>query len=482
GELWQSVLLTPCSFPPRFFNQVMENLLRNPNVTSSLLFRADILYDSEKDPENDLVDDVLEERGLVKHLKQELKPRPGTTFDGYTKQRAVVRKLVPRNPNLDPELVQTVWNLKKSAGEDEVEEEKNLVVYIPHADDPDSIPFYHPKVQSLAFLHSFTPETQSGTLSLHYRLFGSQNVDMSTQKEEPSSLTESLSKLPLPQRLERIALNLLRTVHKHATGQQAGYKKRVHHDLLVDQATFQDTYTRLKKKYAKGLLETWAEVTDPKKHVFEDLGIAAFLIEIWRGMYGDQNKKGASQNVFPGFVDIGCGNGVLVHILLSEGYEGWGFDVRRRKSWAVFPEFVQDKLKDFVLIPEILRSAVPQDQDRAILDFLETGGTHDGIFPAGTFIISNHADQLTPWTPLLAYVSNCPFIAIPCCSHALNGKLSRFYDTLPEKSDNHKASSNNVPSAYAGFTAHVVKLAAELGYGVESEVLRIPSTRNLSIV
>lgn len=39
----------------------------------------------------------------------------------------------------------------------------------------------------------------------------------------------------------------------------------------------------------------------------------------------------------PSFVDMGCGNGLLVHILNSEGYKGVGYDVRSRKMWAQYP-------------------------------------------------------------------------------------------------------------------------------------------------
>lgn len=40
----------------------------------------------------------------------------------------------------------------------------------------------------------------------------------------------------------------------------------------------------------------------------------------------------------PSFVDMGCGNGLLVHILNSENYNGVGVDVRARKMWAQYPQ------------------------------------------------------------------------------------------------------------------------------------------------
>ncbi|KAG7248537.1 hypothetical protein CRUP_014332, partial [Coryphaenoides rupestris] len=36
------------------------------------------------------------------------------------------------------------------------------------------------------------------------------------------------------------------------------------------------------------------------------------------------------------FVDLGCGNGLLVHILSNEGHPGKGIDVRRRKIWDMY--------------------------------------------------------------------------------------------------------------------------------------------------
>jgi tRNASer (uridine44-2'-O)-methyltransferase len=287
----------------------------------------------------------------------------------------------------------------------------------------------------------------------------------------------------------------------------------------------------LKTKYAKKVITDWVEVTDPAKHVFEDLGIAAFMIELWSDMYGveadraDQNGSESNENQkFPGFVDVGCGNGLLVHILVSEGYEGWGFDARRRKSWAIFPANVQAKLKELILVPEIYRKSSSADN----LDSQNTNGIdgyHNGSFPNGTFIISNHADELTPWTPLLAYLSNCPFIAIPCCSHNLTGARCRFYvhstqnentgsaqkekakepmevansteaalinTTLSKNTTGPGPSTGSLarpkqaqvkaPSAYAGLTAYIAKLTEELGFKTEKEVLRIPSTRNLAVV
>lgn len=59
------------------------------------------------------------------------------------------------------------------------------------------------------------------------------------------------------------------------------------------------------------------------------MAIATYLICLWENM--NITKK-------PTFLDLGCGNGLLVHILSQEGYEGYGIDVRQRKIWKTYPE------------------------------------------------------------------------------------------------------------------------------------------------
>ena len=46
------------------------------------------------------------------------------------------------------------------------------------------------------------------------------------------------------------------------------YKKRVLHDCLVPREVYQDLYLIMRERH-KHLVDTWQEVTDPLKHVFE---------------------------------------------------------------------------------------------------------------------------------------------------------------------------------------------------------------------
>lgn len=530
NEAWLAVLQHSCQFPPHIFESVSLNLLKNPNINSSLLFRADVLYDSLSELTNVQVSDS--EENQLRHWLREYNVQDGQ-LPGFEVKRTIIRRMIPRNPQLDKPIAQTCLLLQSST-DSTGNLKRSLVIYIPHASSIDEVPWYHPRVQSLAYMHCWNPtaysEKPQGTISLHYRLYPSES-------------------LPLSSRLLRTGQHLLSTIHKHGQGRLTGYTKRVHHDQMFSQQRVQNTYTELKQRHAQRLCDRWVEKTEPSKHVFEDLGIAAFLIELWKDMYdggnGSVNQDGdghtSNRGVFPGFVDIGCGNGVLVDTLLREGYSGWGFDARRRKTWDTFDESIQAKLKEMILVPqplfelrhdpmypiyanggilsEGLSSAITVE--RAVG---ELPAWHNGVFRQGTFIISNHADELTPWTPLLASISSSPFLAIPCCSHNLSGLRFRapsvfnnnsadalapsyfsahvnksksiaiaiacpdneeIFSPGPEQGDlkdlNAKARAKQ-PSAYSSLCDWVAHLAARVGYKVEREMLRMPSTRNVGIV
>jgi tRNASer (uridine44-2'-O)-methyltransferase len=565
-ETWLTILETPCTFGANIFEEVMLNFIKNPNVTSSYLFRADILHDTGSEPRGAELD---------QHVSPDTEDHKPRTFDlpGWKQNRVIVRLLIPRNQQLDRPLVQTCILLSKEKESDK-DLEEHLVVYIPHTSSPEETPFYHPRVARLAFHHTFRPamNNNSTTNNANDPIPGNGTLSLSYNPFQSSPEIDS--------KLQRTGLKLLQTIHKHGQGQLGGYKKRVHHDRLIPQKSYQDTYARLKAKYGRKLSEGWVEVTDPSKHVFEDLGIAAFCLELWQQMYQvpetakgeqqDQATGGAedperqseggevkSENgagngndneekpPFPGFVDIGCGNGLLVYILLSEGYPGFGFDARERKTWETFPPQVRQHLRQSLLVPEILRPGNNNSNSEAnsTTTAIDTASEdaakswHSGLFTPGTFIISNHADELTAWTPLLAYLNKSAFIAIPCCSHDLAGsrfrapdstKAQKAQQTAAKKSEQRNEHAARLPqqesspggggggesdpnppaaqhdlrlsqaaetgslkrtlvhkkmaSAYSTLCAYASALAEAVGFEAEEEILRIPSTRNASIV
>ena len=428
GDDWVPIFRHGCSFGPEVFVAKMMYIIKNPNLNSSWLFRADLTYDDQEAPQ-------------IGQGSLETTPRVHE-FESIARRRVLVRLLIPRNDKRDAPLSQTCTLHESRDPEGQV---RSLIIYIPHVGSPDEMPFYHPKVRGIAHYHQWDPDTGTGSISIHFLPFP--NVPVRGKK------------------LERTAYHLLQILHKH--GHAADYVKRVHHDLIIPQAKYQDRYTQLKHKYARKLISSWAETTDPGKHVFEDLGIASFLIELWLDMYKEKSA-------FPGFVDIGCGNGLLVYILNQEGYSGWGFDARSRKSWEHYKAKVPlspsgESLEQRLLLPSLVPSSSEDESASAIPE----DEVHNGVFPTGTFIVSNHADELTPWTPILAAASESPFIMIPCCSHNLGG--DKFRASPPR--DRTKGES-----AYASLVDWVTRISEDCGWQVENEMLRIPSTRNAAIL
>ncbi|KLJ11602.1 hypothetical protein EMPG_13210 [Blastomyces silverae] len=458
-------------FPLEAFLAVTAHLLANPNINCSHVFRADILYDSagviqirnSKDrsycgPPSETVDAGQTNRDGPSTM-------PSESFYGFRLNRTVVRRFVPRK-QIDRPIEQTCHFYEGTCNVDIsevacVERQRRLVVYTPHVRSEDEIPYYHPQIRALALLYDIDRSTKSetedsGTLSIHF-----------------SPFIPGLPQL-ITYRLHRTLLALVSTHVRLSRKPLAAAgpprsKTVAPKDNLIPQHVVQNTYARLKEEYAAHLINSWVEATEPSKHVFEDISIAAFLIELWRGMYSAPNSKqenntnDAKDNLptFPGFVDIACGNGVLTYILLAEGYDGWGFDARRRKSWSIFPTSTQDRLKQIICIPKPFKDILKHmEGENSTLKPAQKTPTdvhvhvHDGVFDKDTFIISNHADELTVWTPLLATLSNperpLPFLAIPCCSHSISGMRYRYPVPKPppkkEKDTNKTALATYTPA------------------------------------
>lgn len=483
---WKPVLERPCSFPSQIFLETMQDMILNPNYNTSWVLRADILFDSHR-PEN-IVEESSVDGEASKGPETHVSVRH-INMRGFSPARKLVRKFIPRNPERDRVSNQTCIFFEEEPAPEGLWKKRTLVVYLAHVSTAEELPYYLPAVKAVAFLHEenvLEAENQN-KISIHYLPF------------EPST--------PLTTRLERTALRLMERIIKVGNGTVNGYEKRVHHDLVIPRERSQDTYLKLRLRHAPRLMERWVEKTDPKKHVFEDILIAAFLVELWGDMYGPRAVDGlVSGGVgFPGFVDIGCGNGVLVDILLKEGYKGYGFDARKRMSWSTFDKETQECLFEKVLIPWMLIDELEKarslgemegsEQEGRFRGVLGEGGSmsgiHDGKFGQGTFIISNHADELTGWTPLLSKAAHSPFLIIPCCSHDLSGHKHRHKST---KTANETAVQSNVgkieratrigtvSSEYASLVGWVTSIAEDVGYVVEREVLRIPSTRNIGLI
>jgi tRNASer (uridine44-2'-O)-methyltransferase len=196
----------------------------------------------------------------------------------------------------------------------------------------------------------------------------------------------------------------------------------------------------------------------------------------------------------PHDVPYSCGNGLLTHILCAEGYSGNGIDLRARTSWAHYPESSQAVLKVHALDPTQLLSP-------------NTDATREETFlRSGVFIIGNHADELTPWIPVLATLAGASgYLSIPCCAWMFDERFTRssaassldfFSDNeldppAREDEDENEAAfiaslglgaEGTHKSQYSAYRIWLARLSLWLGWKIECDTLRIPSTRNWAIV
>jgi tRNASer (uridine44-2'-O)-methyltransferase len=114
----------------------------------------------------------------------------------------------------------------------------------------------------------------------------------------------------------------------------------------------------------------------------------------------------------------------------------------------------------------------------------------DSYFTPGVFIVGNHADELTLWVPVLSTIHNASgYLSIPCCSWAFDTKFERSSTSpYPVPDAHHFANSLNLggdgsnSSSYSMHQIWLGSLSLHCGWEVESETLRMPSTRKCAII
>ncbi|KAI0673488.1 DUF1613-domain-containing protein [Trametes maxima] len=439
---WTPIVQCSADFPPDIFEIAVSQLIHHPEYNSTLILRSETVSDSTGDF-----------------------PAAIPPLHGFRPARSIHRRLLPRRPGRDAGLEQHCTLYASDSRDDDL---PVVLVLTPIVEPGASLPYYHPGVHHLAFC--YVPS-------------------------EPPLLRIEADPLPstathLESRLYRTCLALLDTLHRYGWGALTNYKKRVHHDCVITREEYQDIYLLMRERH-KHLVNEWQEVTDPLKHVFEDIGIATFLMLLWKESYDiqkietscdtdDESQRSAPWKKWPrppgGFLDLGCGNGLLTHILTAEGYDGHGIDVRARTSWAHYPETTRNRLHAQPLDPTSLVDASGAPQEHPYL--------HDGVF-----IIANHADELSPWTPVLATLfSASGYLSIPCCAWVFDERYERsrvldypipgddFVNSLNLGGDGSNASS------YSRYRIWLASLSVYCGWKVECEALRIPSTRNWAII
>ncbi|KAI7892223.1 uncharacterized protein EV154DRAFT_562429 [Mucor mucedo] len=331
----------------------------------------------------------------------------------------IVRELIPKRKSKDPVLTEQVEYFEN--------DKEGRVIYRPLLAEGSTLPFYYPKVKAYSFVYdsglSEEFSEEKGTLRLEIIPCESSEAAVSDPK------------------MQYALKAILHKLFKWCIQTRLGYTKKAQHDVLVSKETYQSMYQYIKSKYGPELVANWTEKTDPKKFVFEDLAIASYLLCLWKQEEAKTNRFGKHE--------LGCGNGLLTFLLVSESYEGYGIDIADRKIW---PALCKDK-KDMLRVEALYPAQIS--------------------YPNTEWLIGNHADELVPWIPIIASKSgvDCKFIVIPCCFYGLDGTKSL---SLPQ---------SETLGKYRAYTNYVKEIAVnQAGYVCEEDYLRIPSTKNIAII
>ncbi|KAG8415303.1 tRNA(Ser) Um(44) 2'-O-methyltransferase [Metarhizium acridum] len=95
-DVWVPYYSHGCTFGPELFSSIMMNMVHNPNINSTWLFRADILYDDGN------MDEVTTSNRVPDTVQPVIRSIPHIPL-----KRSLVRRLIPRSERRDSPLNQT---------------------------------------------------------------------------------------------------------------------------------------------------------------------------------------------------------------------------------------------------------------------------------------------------------------------------------------------------------------------------------------
>eukprot|EP01135_Chromosphaera_perkinsii_P002555 Nk52_evm71s224 gene=Nk52_evmTU71s224 len=224
-------------------------------------------------------------------------------------------------------------------------------------------------------------------------------------------------------------------------GNDGEYRRKRAALAEINALRYVELYNELKEKYGRKIEGIWTETTDPKKFVYEDVAIASYLICLW-----ERERLEKSFEKRQSFIDLGCGNGLLVYILNNEGHPGKGVDLRPRRIW--------EKYNSISNVPVTLsvESVIPQEDAKVGIEY--------------DWLIGNHSDELTPWIPVMANNTSkdTRFFVLPCCFFDFFGKFS----------------SNDMRlGQYETYLNHIRGIGEMCGFEILTDSLKIPSTKRI---
>ncbi|KAF9359901.1 tRNA methyltransferase 44 [Mortierella sp. AD094] len=481
---WYQAAKAPVPFNEDVFWKVMERwILEAPSIIPPIS-KVDIIHD----------------RGFEHSQKDgEMSNLPVSAFTTEREQlllesklpfRSIRRRLLPKRAKKDPVMEEQLYYVRSQCAEAGVTERpedeamivgtESYAIFSPVIDlqfaeeqvqseieaMTTKLPFYYPKVRG--FRYGFIPDQEDDEDLFHHH--GEEEESQSEEgknyeyvqdenyQEQPKSDSDSgtggkTKSTTLSKRAGWITLDLFlvgdegeftdkmqyafkelfKKLYKWGVNTTKGFtKSRVQHDVMVPKELYLATYARLKDKHAQRWVQSWPEKTDPRKFVFEDVAIASWLVALWElERTRNRESSGGQQTKKQTFVDLGCGNGLLTHILNQEGHEGKGIDIVSRKVWEVYGSTT--RLEAQTIIP------------------------NETTFDSVDWIIGNHADELAPWIPIIAMRSK------PLTSRY------QFPKGAPE-------------GKYKAYQDYICSVINTCGYSLETEILRIPSTKNVALV
>ncbi|KAF9919392.1 tRNA methyltransferase 44 [Lobosporangium transversale] len=514
---WYQVAKAPVPFNEDVFWKVLERwILEAPSIIPPVL-KVEILHDTGEAGQN-----VHDSTSPFTLKREQL------LLDSKTPFRAIQRKLLPRRSNKDPMMKEQIYfvrslSMPSSCGEPSEEKKdsslsksaRSYAIFapvtitttssssssslfnnnnIPQEQDEiqimkASLPFYYPKIRGFRYGYIPDPEGEEsddadedsdhrGEEQYEYEDRegvvepNSSNTSASINEAAPANKAKALCKRfgwitldlllagdegEFTEKMQYAFKELFKKLYKWGVNTTKGFtKSRIQHDVMVPKDLYLKTYSRLKGMYAQKWMQAWPEKTDPRKFVFEDIAIASWLVALWELEREDECEhrhehappQPQLQQQFQRkqtFVDLGCGNGLLTHILNEEGHKGIGVDIVARKVWDSYGVGTQLEA----------RTLIPNEVELEDIDW----------------IIGNHADELAPWIPIIAMRAKpmARFVVIPCCFFDLNGSRYSFPKGYPE-------------GKYKAYQSYICSIIEICGYELQTESLRIPSTKNMALV
>ncbi|KAJ1922096.1 tRNA(Ser) Um(44) 2'-O-methyltransferase [Tieghemiomyces parasiticus] len=376
----------------------------------------------------------------------------------------VVRKLLPKRAAKDAVVTETVEVLQFGNEEWRVHFTPDLATF---DDDLAKLPFYYPKFASYAYVYRQLTAEQKEAAQSEFESEESEEIPppQGRLSVEFQLLRPDVGLFTLTAKERSSWPSILTKLAKWCISELTGYQKTTRYDILVDHDRYRTIRAALKARYAAPWIAQWPEKTDASKFIPEDISIAAWLLGIWQAE--------PTTNPFRHkYVDFGCGNGFLVHLLACEGIAGYGIDQSERKVWGYY--VTADAIDSPVRYTTDLRA--------------ETLVPVDARYPDVEWFIGNHADELIPWIPIMAARSryDAKIVLIPCCPFELSGAKFVAPKRRGEGGDSGAggtmAVANPGVTRFQAYVEYIKEIMAVCGFEVEHETLRIPSTKDIALV